>query len=127
MRSRQIWPSAVSGAPAGTIARAAWEAACAVYLMRDAIRQALRSPSEVIRGHQRPLPEYMLAPVQHRAPDAIRYECHVLQVYTRPLEPLTNLSALAADPTPAIAPFRIQSAWRRGRRRGRCGGAAVLF
>ena len=45
MRSRQIWPSAVSGAPAGPIARAAWEAACAVYLMRDAIRQA-------IRGHQ---------------------------------------------------------------------------
>ena len=85
----------------------------------------------------------MLAPVQHGAPDAIRHECHVLQVYTRPLEPLTNLSALAADladlepltnlsalaatPTPAIAPFRIQSAWRRGRRRGRCGGAAVLF
>ena len=45
MRSLQIWPNAVSGAPAGTIARAAWEAACAVYLMRDAIRQALS-------GHQ---------------------------------------------------------------------------
>ena len=55
MRSRQIWTSAVSGAPAGTIARAAWEAACAVYLMRDAIRQALRSYSEVISDDQRSL------------------------------------------------------------------------